>query len=155
MNITSSKTYHNGIIRKSIRINQPYDVLWNKLSDIVGLPSWVIGVAKTEFLSKIKRNVGAVRLITLDDGTKIRERITGWNDKNYFSYIATSGLPLRSYHATISLKPLNKKETTITWKSHFNSKEMTKTEFEEVVKSLEDFYKKSLATLKKSQENKP
>ena len=68
--------------------------------------------------------------------------------RRYFSYIAVSGLPLRAYHATISLKSKGKNQTQITWQSYFNSKKMTKKEFAEFVAFIGSFYANSLKNLK-------
>ncbi|PIN96813.1 MAG: SRPBCC family protein, partial [Nitrosopumilus sp. CG10_big_fil_rev_8_21_14_0_10_33_7] len=47
--------------------------------------------------------------ITFADGNTIEEHVVAWKEKEYFTYIATKGLPLRAYIATISIKPKNKK----------------------------------------------
>ena len=57
------KTFFTGTVKKSIKINTTKDKAWKKLSNIVGLPTWVIGVKKTVFLSKKMRGVGAILLI--------------------------------------------------------------------------------------------
>jgi len=111
------------------------------------LPDWLIDVKKTVYLSKTKRGVGAIRNITFDDGNQIEEHVVAWNNKKSFSYIAVTGLPLRFYHATISIKP-QKKSTRVTWQSYFNSKKMTKKEFNEFVSFMGSFYQASLRNLK-------
>ncbi len=141
------KRFHGGIVKKSIRINQTRDKVWKKISNIVGLPEWLIDVKKTVYLSKVKRGIGAIRNITFDDGNQIEEHVVAWDNKNYFSYIAVTGLPLRFYHATISVKP-QKKSTRVTWQSYFNSKKMTKKEFNEFVSFMGSFYQASLRNLK-------
>jgi len=72
----------------------------------------------------------------------------GWKPKEYFSYIAVSGLPLEAYHATISIEKDNNKSVKVTWESYFASKS-TKNEFDEFRKFLSNFYSKSLKNLKK------
>jgi hypothetical protein len=71
-----------------------------------------------------------------------------WGNKKYFSYVATSGLPLRVYHATISLVTQTSNSTRVTWQSYFYSKKMTKREFKEFVSFLGGFYQASLKNLK-------
>jgi len=123
------------------------DKVWRKVSNIVGLPDWLIDVKKTVYLSKTKRGVGAIRNITFDNGNQIEEHVVTWNNKKYFSYIAVTGLPLRFYYATISIKQ-QKKSTRVTWQSYFNSKKMTKKEFNEFVSFMGSFYQASLRNLK-------
>lgn len=146
------KSFHTGMVKKSVKINVSRDKVWNKVSNIIGMPSWVIGVKKTIFLSKTKRGVGAIRKITFDDGNVIEEHVVGWKNKEYFSYIAVNGLPLRAYHATMYFKPLTKSSSQLTWQSYFNSEKMSKKEFKEFVDFLGGFYQQSLKNLKKSLE---
>ena len=142
------KKFHSGVVKKSIEINQTRDNVWKKISNIVGLPEWVIDVKKTEYLSKRRRGIGTIRNILFKDGNQIEEHVVAWKDKKYFSYLAVSGLPLRVYHATISIKDNAKRSTTVTWQTYLNSKKMSKKEFDEFVDFLERFYQASLKNLK-------
>ena len=149
MSLSEEKQYRSGTVKKSVLIHVTNDKAWEKISDIVGL-FWVLDVQKTVFLSEIKRGIGAIRKITFGDGNNVEETIVGWNNGNYLSYIATSGLPLRAYHATISIVPLEKKLMKVSWQSFFNSEKMTKMEFSEFLNFMNLFYKNSLSNLKSS-----
>ncbi len=142
------KSFHTNSVKKSITVNVSKEKTWKKISNIVGLPTWVVDVKKTTYLSKKRRNVGAVRKITFADGNTIEEHVVAWKEKEYFTYIATEGLPLRAYVATISIKAKNKNNTQITWQSYFNSKKMSAKQFTEFVKFMESFYELSLKNLK-------
>jgi hypothetical protein len=143
-----AKTHHSGMVKKSILIKSSHDKVWRTVSNIVGLPEWLIQVKKTVYLSKKKRGVGTIRNITFDDGNQIEEHIVSWNEKKSFSYIAVTGLPLRLYYATISIQSKTNKSTLVTWQSYLNSKKMTKKQFNEFVSFMNDFYKASLKNLK-------
>ena len=132
-------------VKKSILINNDINNIWNYVSKITTL-DWLVGQKATKFLSKKKRGIGAIRLITFDDGSNVEEHIVGWHPKKYFSYIATSGLPVDAYHATISLKQ-NGDSTIVTWESYFSSNE-EKTDFYTFTKFLSQFYISSLKNLK-------
>ena len=132
-------------VKKSILINNDINNIWNYVSKITTL-DWLVGQKATKFLSKKKRGIGAIRLITFDDGSNVEEHIVGWHPKKYFSYIATSGLPVDAYHATISLKQ-NGDSTIVTWESYLSSSGL-KSEFLEFTKFLSQFYAKSLKNLK-------
>jgi hypothetical protein len=93
MRKTVKKSFHTGSVKKTITIKASKDKVWRKISNIGGLPTWVVDVKKTVYLSKKKRDVGAVRLITFEDGNKIEEHVVAWKNKEYFTYIATEGLP--------------------------------------------------------------
>ncbi len=152
MSLSEGKQYRSGTVKKSILIHVSNDKAWEKIGNIIGL-SWVSDVQKTVFLSKIKLGIGAIRKITFDDGNNVEETIVGWRNGNYLSYIATSGLPLRAYHATISILPLEKKLMKVSWQSFFNSEKMTKKEFSEFLNFMNLFYKNSLSNLKSSLES--
>ena len=152
MSLSEEKQYRSGTVKKSILIHVTNDKAWEKISNIVGL-SWVLDVQKTVFLYEIKHGISARRKITFDDGNNVEEIIVGWNNGNYLSYIATSGLPLRAYHATISISPLGKKLMKVSWQSFFNSEKMTKKEFSEFLNFMNLFYKNSLSNLKSSLES--
>ncbi len=144
----AKKSFHTGSVKKTITVKTSKDKVWRKVSDIVGLPTWLIDVKKTVYLSRKKRGIGAVRLITFADGNKIEEHIVAWKDQEYFTYIATEGLPLRAYVATISIKVKSKKIIQITWESYLNSKKMSEKQFLEFLAFMGSFYEASLESLK-------
>ncbi len=146
------KSFHTDSVKKTITINTSKEKVWRKISNIAGLSSWVIDVKKTTYLSKKRRNVGAIRKITFTNGNTIEEHIVAWRKEEYFTYIATKGLPLRAYVATISIKAKNKKTTQLTWQSYFNSKKMSTKQFMKFVIFIGIFYETSLENLKKSLE---
>ena len=142
------KSFHTGSVKKTIKIKASNEKVWRKISNIAGLPTWVVDVKKTTYLSKKKKDVGAVRLITFSDGNKIEEHVVAWKNKEYFTYIATEGLPLRAYVATISIKKKSTKLTELTWQSYLNSKKMSEKEFLEFLAFMGAFYEASLENLK-------
>ena len=142
------KSFYSGTMKKSVKVHATKKDVWRTISNIVGLDKWVTGVKKAIFQTNKKRGVGAIRTIFFEDGNKIEEHVVGWKNEEYFSYIATSGLPLRAYHATISLNEAGKGEIQIIWESYFNSKKMSKKEFGEFVSFLGSFYQESLCKLK-------
>ena len=145
---TVKKSFHTGTIKKTIKINASKEKVWRKISNIVGLSTWVVDVKETVYLSKMKKDVGAIRLITFADGTKIEEHIVVWEKGVYFTYVATEGLPLRAYVATISIKNKTKNITELTWQSYLNSKKMSEKQFLEFLVFMGSFYEASLENLK-------
>ena len=134
-----------GFIKKSVVVRTDIDNTWNCLSKISSL-NWLENHKSTKFLSQKKRGVGAIRLISFEDGSNVEERIVGWHPKKHFSYIATSGLPLDSYHATISMNKIES-GVKIVWESYFSSNE-EKSDFNTFTKFLSQFYVSSLRNLK-------
>lgn len=121
--------------------------IWDKISNIIGLTEWVIDVKKTELLSKTRRGIGAIRKITFLDQSQVIEYVVGWKPENYLSYIATSGLPLDAYHATLDISPKGKM-SQLTWTSFLISNSTDKKQFEEFLSFIDGFYEKSLQNLK-------
>ena len=146
------KSFHTGTVKKTIKIKAPKDKVWKKISNIAGLPTWVVDVKKTIYLSKRKKDVGAVRLITFEDSNQIEEHIVAWKTREYFTYIATEGLPLRAYVATISIKTKSRNLVELTWQSYLNSQKMSEKEFLEFIVFMGAFYEASLENLKVSLE---
>jgi len=151
--MANTKKFHSGIVKKRVLINATEDKVWEKISNIVGLPEWIDEIKKASYLSKIKRGIGAIRKLTFDDRNVIEEQVVMWIPKQSFSYVATTGLPLRVYHATLSIQPKNKKSVYLIWSSYLDSKKMTTKQFKEFVLYLETFYEKSLRNIKNQLED--
>lgn len=148
MGNSSKKSHHTGSVKKRITIKSSKDKVWRKISNIVGIPTWVIDVKKTTHISKKRRGVGAIRSITFADGSKIEEHVVAWKNGEYFTYVATDGLPLRAYVATISIEKESKNKTKLTWQSYLNSEKMTEKQFFEFLAFMGSFYEASLDNLK-------
>lgn len=144
----AKKSFHTGTIKKTVAINASKNKVWRTISNVAGLPSWVVGVKKTDYISKKRKGPGTIRMITFDDNSKIEEHVVAWKTGEYFTYIATEGLPLRAYVATISIKPKTKKMIYLTWQSYLNSKKMSKKQFIEFLAFMGSFYETSLENLK-------
>ena len=138
---------NSGSVKKSVIIETDLEKAWTKISKIAKL-DWLEGQKSTKFLGDKKTGIGTKRLISFEDGSKVEEHVVGWKPKEYFSYIAVSGLPLEAYHATISIEKDKKKSIKVTWESYFASKS-TKNEFDEFIMFLSNFYAQSLKNLKK------
>ena len=141
-------SFHTGTLKRTVTVMAPARQAWNVLGDIAGMTKWAAGVQDVAYMSERKRGIGAVRLITFANGDKVEEHVVAWTNGEQFTYVATAGLPLRAYVATISLDPVSAKKTRITWKSYMNSQCMQEQEFLEFVASMGSFYEESLGRLK-------
>lgn len=136
-----------GSVSQSITIDASANALWKTIGNFVGLADWVIDVKKTEFLSKIRQGLGTARKITFADDSQVIEYAVGWKEKEYLSYVATSGLPLDGYHATLAITQKGK-SSQLTWSSFLVSDGTDKKQFEEFLTFMDSFYEKSLKNLK-------
>ena len=137
---------HAGSAKRSVMIKTNVETVWKKLSKITKL-GWLEEQKSTRFLSQKKYGVGAIRLISFEDGSDVEEHVVEWSPKKRFSYIAITGLPLLAYLATISMKKTSNGRVKVTWQSYFVS-DKKKKEFLEFSKFLSRFYSKSLQNLK-------
>ena len=138
---------NTGSVKKSVIIETDLEKIWSKISKITKL-DWLQGQKSTKFLGEKKSGAGSKRLISFEDGSNVEEHVIGWKPKEYFSYIVVSGLPLNAYHATISIESNKDNTVKITWESYFAS-DTRKSEFDEFVLFLSNFYVQSLKNLKK------
>ena len=137
---------HVGSAKKNVVIKAGVETVWRKLSKITKL-DWLEEQKSSKFLSQKKYGVGAIRLISFEDGSDVEEHVVEWNTKKGFSYIAITGLPLLASLATISIKKVSSGRVKVTWQSYFVS-DKKKKEFLEFSKFLNQFYSKSLQNLK-------
>jgi len=137
---------HVGSAKRSVIIKASVETVWKKLSRIIKL-DWLEEQKSSKFLSQKKYGVGAIRLISFEDGSDVEEHVVEWSTKKGFSYIAITGLPLLAYLATISMKKVSSGKVKVTWQSYFVS-DKKKKEFLEFSKFLNQFYTKSLRNLK-------
>ena len=139
--------FHTGTIRRGIAIRAPAKKVWGELGRVAGLARWAAGVESTILTSEKRRGVGAVRVITFENGDTVEEHVVAWESGSRFTYVATDGLPLRAYVATISLTP-GKRSVRVTWQSYLSSQEMSKKQFSAFLASMGSFYEESLGNLK-------
>ena len=137
---------HVGSAKRSVVIKASIETVWKKLSRITKL-DWLEEQKSSKFLSQKKYGIGAIRLISFEDGSDVEEHVVEWSPKKGFSYIAITGLPLLAYFATISMKKISGGRVKVTWESYFVS-DKKKKEFLEFSKFLSQFYLKSLQNLK-------
>ena len=137
---------YTGSAKRSVTIDADVETIWKKLSKITKL-DWLEEQKSSKFLSQKKYGVGAIRLISFEDGSDVEEHVVEWSPKKGFSYIAITGLPLLAYLATITMKKTNRSSVKVTWQSYFVS-DKKKKEFLEFSKFLNQFYTKSLQNLK-------
>ncbi len=106
---------------KSVELNQPVEVVWEKVSNFGDLGAWHPAVAKTEIVSGQANKAGAKRVLTLQDGGKINETLTAYNPKGKtYAYKITDGvLPVSEYASTVSVHSNGVGKSVVVWESHF------------------------------------
>jgi len=107
---------HAGSAKRSVMIKAGVETVWKKLSEITKL-GWLEEQKSTRFLSQKKYGVGAIRLISFEDGSDVEEHIVEWSPKKCFSYIAITGLPKKlpvaesKLHGSLALSVIKRKKS--------------------------------------------
>ncbi len=110
-------------MKESIEINAPAAKVWAKVGNY-GDMSWHPAVAKTEVVEGKADEVGAKRVLTLQDGGKVNETLTSFDAASMtMKYeITESVLPVRDYGATIKVEAAGDK-SIVTWRTMFKRKD--------------------------------
>ncbi|OIQ73956.1 polyketide cyclase / dehydrase and lipid transport [mine drainage metagenome] len=141
---------------ETVEINAPADQVWEKVSNFGDLGAWHPAVKSTQITAGTNNKKGAVRLLTLQDGGTISEKLLGYNahQMNYKYAIVEGVLPVSSYVSTITVKAGKNNTSTVTWKGSFKRKATSSSpaagqDDETAVKTITGVYRGGLDNLKK------
>lgn len=114
----------NLTVTQTIEIKAPPEAVWGRISDFNGMNTWHPAVAKSEILSGTNNKKGAVRLLTLQDGGTIKEKLLRYNNQGMsFKYSIIEGvLPVSHYVSTIRVKPGKDGGSLVEWYGKFQRK---------------------------------
>jgi Polyketide cyclase / dehydrase and lipid transport len=105
-------------------IDAPIDRVWARIRDYNGLPSWHPGIAKSEIEGRTPSDqVGCVRVLTLQNGAVVRERLLEMSDLgHHYTYaILESPLAVANYRATLRLRRISDGNRTYgEWSASFD-----------------------------------
>jgi mxaD protein len=137
---------------ESVEINAKAANVWAKAHNFGDLGAWHPAVKSTEVVEGENNQNGAVRLLTLQDGGTIKEKLEAYNDaKKSYSYTILEGvLPVSEYHSTITVKSISADKTKVTWTGKFKSAGAPDAE---AVKVISGVYRGGLDSLKKISES--
>ena len=143
-------------VKEEVVINAPAAKVWEKVSNFNDLGAWHPAVKKTEILSGTNNNVGAVRLLTLQDGGTIKEKLLAYNAKKMtFKYAILEGvLPVSHYASTVTVQAQGDNKTLVVWNGTFKRKDVGATpaagqDDETALKTMTSVYRGGLDNLKK------
>lgn len=108
-------------------IDAPAARVWDRVRDFNGLPRWhpLVRDSRIEN-SEPSDKIGCVRDFHLQNGDRIRERLLGLSDYDYFcTYsILESPMPLTDYVATLRLTPVTDGDRSFAeWTAEFECEE--------------------------------
>lgn len=114
-------------VTETVMINAPASKVWAKVANYDDLGAFHPAVAKTEIKSGKNNTVGAVRLLTLQDGGTVNETLTAYSaDQMQYAYVINeSVLPVSHYSANIQVMPMGAAETKVVWIAKFKRKDLS------------------------------
>jgi hypothetical protein len=105
-------------------IDAPVAKVWERVRDFNGLPRWHPRIRDSRIENgEPSDRVGCVRDFHLQNGDRIREKLLGLSDYDYFSTysILESPMPLTGYIATLRLTPVTDGDRTFAeWTAEFD-----------------------------------
>ena len=106
---------------QSIRINAAPEAVWQVVGDYNGSPRWLPLVERSEIVFGKNNRVGAIRLITRRNGTKVTERLLDHDQQNMrMAYTYVDGAVMASdYFPVISVKDAGDGTSVVEWSAHF------------------------------------
>jgi len=144
---------------EEVMINAPAAKVWERVSNFNDLGAWHPAVKTTEIVTGSNNKVGAERLLTLQDGGTIKEKLLAYNAKaKTFKYTIIEGvLPVSGYVSSVTVKSAGKDKSRVVWNGTFKRKDTSATPAEgqddaTAVKVITSVYRGGLDNLKKISE---
>jgi mxaD protein len=148
-------------VEEKIEVNAPANTVWFKLHNFSDMGAWHPAVKKTELIEGENNKAGAVRLLTLQDGGTIKEKLINYKFKEKsFEYEIIEGvLPVSNYVSTLTVTEAKDGKSLVVWKGNFKRKDISDkpaagSTDEDAVKTITSVYKGGLDNLKKVSESK-
>lgn len=143
-------------VNQIVRIDAPAAKVWSQIKDFDGWQSWHPAVSKTDIVEGHNNQRDAVRILTLQDGTTITERLGAYKPKamRYQYQILQSALPVSQYISTLSVKAQGDNRSVVIWQGRFKRKDpssnpATGADDATAIQAITAVYRSGLDNLKK------
>jgi len=132
-------------VSMSTELNTSAEEVWKVISDFNGLTKFISAIVDSTTKGQ---GVGAVRTLTLENGTQIVERLESLDEQaRKLSYsIVSSPLLLKDYLAEMNLLALGDSQCKLIWSSAFQPNGVSESEVKNI---LEGIYTAGFAGLQK------
>ena len=105
-------------------VGAPVAKVWDRVRDFNGMPKWHPAIRESRIENgEPSDRIGCVRDFRLQNGDRIREKLLGMSDYDFFcTYtILESPMPLTDYIATLRLTPVTDGDRTfVEWTAEFD-----------------------------------
>lgn len=111
---------------EQVTINAPAAAVWATVSNFNDLGAWHPAVKKTEIVQGSNNKVGAERLLTLQDGGTLKEKLLSYSaKKKMFQYAIIEGVfPVSSYISSVRVTAQGQDKTLVVWEGTFKRKDL-------------------------------
>ena len=109
-------------VEHSIVINATPDEVWTVAGDFNGIPRWLPTIAASRMILGKNGQVGAIRELTRQNGTKVQEKLVEYEtgDEKTFTYTYVGGTVIATdYFATMTVSDAGGGKTKVVWKARF------------------------------------
>lgn len=126
-------------VEREVTIDNTPATVWKLVGPFNSLDVWHPAVVKSE-LKGNGTQVGAQRLLTLDDGATRLEKLLSYSaaQRSYSYSILESALPVANYKATLTLTPAEEGRTLMKWRATFDANGVRDEEATTIIGSLHD-----------------
>jgi mxaD protein len=110
-------------LKKTVSLKGSPAATWALIGDYCAIEKWHPAITKCEIVSGADNRAGAVRVLTLGNGGKVREELVKHDAKarTYTYKILEGPLPVVSYVSTITVLPGSAGGSVVEWKSTFKA----------------------------------
>ena len=147
-------------VDKQIEINAPVAKVWGVISDFCSIKSWNPAVTACE--SDKGNEAGSTRIITLENGQKLKEKLVKYDAGDFtYQYMMlepnAAAFPINTHGATMTVKAGESGKSIVEWKGAFyrsfpGPNPPPELSDETASKALSEFYTKGLEQIKKMAE---
>ena len=122
-------------VSMSIKINTSAEKLWALVSDFNGLSKFVAAVTKSTIEGS---GVGALRTLTLPDGSQVVEKLESLDEQaKSLSYSMVSGpMPVENYISFMKVLEISENQSELEWSSNFGPKGVPEAEAKDAIEGV-------------------
>jgi hypothetical protein len=122
-------------VRQTAKVTGTNTDIWAKVGGFCAIKDWHPALAGCE---ESKEGDATFRTLTLKDGGKIKEKLTGTTDTGYTYQIIDGPLPVKDYSASFSARADNDEpgKTIVVWSASFAAKGKPDSEARVVIEGI-------------------